>query len=71
MTIEVCEKNIIFFFFFHPLSININELGLSNPDFKEATAFAILGYLRLLEIPANLPETTGAEKSCLLGVVNK
>ena len=56
--------------FYQLLSSEVDELGLS-ADFKEATAFAILGYLRLLEVPANLPETTGAKRSCLLGVVNK
>jgi len=48
--------------------MDINSLGVS-ADYKEATAFAVLGYLRLRGVPANLPETTGAEKSCLLGTV--
>ena len=67
---SVWKQNYQTCYFFQPLSSEVDELGLS-ADFKEATAFAILGYLRLLEVPANLPETTGAKRSCLLGVVNK
>ena len=83
--------------FSRPSVTDINSLGVS-ADYKEATAFAVLGscfgnrvfeklhvfcefrrtflkqhaclcYLRLRGVPANLPETTGAEKSCLLGTV--
>lgn len=42
------------------------ERGLC-PDAKEAIAFAVLAYLRLFEIPGNLPSVTGAADWCLLG----
>nr|WP_017327801.1 anhydro-N-acetylmuramic acid kinase [Synechococcus sp. PCC 7336] len=42
------------------------ELGL-DPDLKEAIAFAVLAYLRLHQIPGNLPSVTGASHGCLLG----
>ncbi|MEO0854597.1 MAG: anhydro-N-acetylmuramic acid kinase, partial [Cyanobacteria bacterium J06648_11] len=42
------------------------ERGLC-PDAKEAIAFAVLAYLRLFEIPGNLPSVTGASDWCLLG----
>jgi len=42
---------------------------LSNPDAKEAIAFAVLGYLRLREMPGNLPSATGARKESILGSV--
>ncbi len=37
--------------------------------FKEALAFGFLAYLRLGNIPANLPSTTGARERVTLGVV--
>lgn len=42
---------------------------LSNPDAKEAIAFAVLGYLRLKGLPGNLPSATGASKETILGSV--
>lgn len=42
---------------------------VSNPDAKEAIAFAVLGYLRLREMPGNLPSATGAYKETILGSV--
>lgn len=42
---------------------------LSNPDAKEAVAFAVLGYLRLREMPGNLPSATGAKRETILGSV--
>ena len=48
--------------------MSIEDLGI-NSDFKEAIVFAILGYLRIKGIPGNLPQTTGADKDCLLGTV--
>lgn len=42
---------------------------LSNPDAKEAVAFAVLGYLRLREMPGNLPSATGAKEETILGSV--
>ncbi len=38
-----------------------------NADFKEAIAFAVLGYLRLQEQAGNLPRVTGASQAVLLG----
>jgi len=40
-----------------------------HPDSKEAYAFAVLGALRIWEIPANVPNVTGAEKPVLLGKI--
>ncbi len=42
---------------------------VSNPDAKEAVAFAVLGYLRLREMPGNLPSATGAKRETILGSV--
>lgn len=36
-------------------------------DYKEAIAFALLGYLRIKERPGNLPSVTGAKRPVLLG----
>jgi len=36
-------------------------------DYKEAVAFALLGYLRMKERPGNLPSVTGAKRPVLLG----
>jgi anhydro-N-acetylmuramic acid kinase len=41
-----------------------------DPDFKEAIAFAVLGFLRLHNLPGNLPSVTGAGQSTVLGQVN-
>jgi anhydro-N-acetylmuramic acid kinase len=38
-------------------------------DFKEAIAFAVLGYLRLHNRPGNLPRVTGARKPVALGEI--
>lgn len=42
--------------------------GIS-PDFKEAIAFAYLGYLNLMRIPGNIPMVTGALHPTILGSV--
>jgi anhydro-N-acetylmuramic acid kinase len=42
---------------------------VSNPDAKEAVAFAVLGYLRLCKMPGNLPSATGAVRETILGSV--
>jgi anhydro-N-acetylmuramic acid kinase len=42
---------------------------LSDPDAKEAIAFAVLGYLRLREMPGNLPSATGAQCETILGSI--
>ncbi|ACC79080.1 anhydro-N-acetylmuramic acid kinase [Nostoc punctiforme] len=47
-----------------------DEVGL-NADFKEAIAFAVLGYWRHLGIPGNLPTATGAPREVLLGEIHQ
>ncbi|MEO1669674.1 MAG: anhydro-N-acetylmuramic acid kinase [Cyanobacteria bacterium J06631_2] len=46
-----------------------DEVGI-NGDFKEAIAFAILAYWRIIGIPGNLPQVTGASKAVMLGDVH-
>jgi anhydro-N-acetylmuramic acid kinase len=46
----------------------LDNLGI-NADFKEAIAFAVLGYLRYHKLPGNLPSVTGAKESVLLGEI--
>jgi len=46
-----------------------DEVGI-NGNFKEAIAFAILAYWRILAIPGNLPQVTGASKAVLLGDIH-
>ena len=41
-----------------------------DPDFKEAIAFAYLGFLHLMDLPGNVLFVTGAEKSVVLGKSN-
>ncbi|MCC5622092.1 anhydro-N-acetylmuramic acid kinase, partial [Nostoc sp. CHAB 5715] len=48
--------------------LTTDEVGLS-ADFKEAIAFAVLAYWRLLGIPGNLPTATGAPLEVLLGEI--
>jgi len=43
-----------------------DEIGLS-ANFKEAIAFAVLAYWRMLNLPGNLPQATGATQPVLLG----
>jgi anhydro-N-acetylmuramic acid kinase len=50
--------------------LTTDEVGLS-ADFKEAIAFAVLAYWRYQEIPGNLPEVTGAERTVLLGEIHQ
>lgn len=49
--------------------LTTDEEGLS-ADYKEAIAFAILGYWRKLGIPGNLPQVTGALSAVLLGEIH-
>ena len=44
------------------------DFGISN-NFKEAMAFALLGYCTYYNIPNNLPECTGAKKRTVLGKI--
>ncbi len=48
--------------------LTTDEVGLS-ADFKEAIAFAVLGYWRHLGITGNLNQVTGAGQSVLLGEI--
>jgi anhydro-N-acetylmuramic acid kinase len=43
-----------------------DQVGI-NADFKEAIAFAVLGYLKIHDRPANLPAVTGAKRAVPLG----
>lgn len=45
-----------------------HDLGISE-DFMEATAFAWMARQRLLNLPSNLPEVTGARRAVSLGVI--
>ncbi|MEO1403811.1 MAG: anhydro-N-acetylmuramic acid kinase [Cyanobacteria bacterium J06635_1] len=47
-----------------------DDTGL-NADYKEAIAFAILGFWRIHQIPGNLPSATGASRFCLLGDIHR
>lgn len=44
------------------------DFGISN-NFKEAMAFALLGYCTYFNIPNNLPECTGAKKRTVMGKI--
>ena len=44
------------------------DYGISN-NFKEAMAFALLGYCTYYRIPNNVPSCTGADKSVVLGKI--
>ncbi|NEP17704.1 MAG: anhydro-N-acetylmuramic acid kinase [Leptolyngbya sp. SIO4C1] len=46
-----------------------DDAGLS-ADYKEAIAFAILGFWRWHQLPGNLPTATGAARACLLGEIS-
>jgi anhydro-N-acetylmuramic acid kinase len=50
-----------------PAEVTDTDAAGLNADFKEAIAFAVLGYLRLQEHPGNLPRVTGASHPVLLG----
>ncbi len=44
------------------------DFGISN-NYKEAMAFALLGYCNFYRIPNNVPSCTGANKSVVLGKI--
>lgn len=48
--------------------IATDTVGLSS-DYKEAIAFAVLGYWRYHNLPGNLPAVTGARRPALLGEI--
>jgi anhydro-N-acetylmuramic acid kinase len=50
-----------------PAEVTDTDAAGLNADFKEAIAFAVLGYLRLQERPGNLPRVTGASHPVALG----
>ncbi len=50
--------------------LTTSEAGL-NADFKEAIAFAVLAHWRLIDVPGNLPQVTGAERPVLLGDIHQ
>jgi anhydro-N-acetylmuramic acid kinase len=50
--------------------LTTDQVGLS-ADFKEAIAFAVLGYWQSQGIPGNLPEVTGAQKAVVLGEIHR
>ena len=45
------------------------DFGISN-NFKEAMAFALLGYCTYYNIPNNIPSCTGASKRVVLGKIS-
>ncbi len=45
------------------------DFGIDD-KFKEAIAFAMLGYCTIKNIPNNLPNCTGAEKKVVMGVIS-
>ncbi|HHO58505.1 MAG TPA: anhydro-N-acetylmuramic acid kinase [Oceanithermus profundus] len=49
---------------------SFEELGL-DPLAREALAFAVLGYLRFLNLPNVLPHTTGARRAAVAGRVTQ
>lgn len=51
-----------------PKILTHNDFGIPN-DFKEAIAFAILGYASFYKIPNNIPSATGAKKAVILGQI--
>jgi len=48
--------------------VTSDQMGIAS-DFKEAIAFAVLGYLRLKQRAGNLPKVTGAKRSVPLGEI--
>ncbi|KAI8519710.1 hypothetical protein Bbelb_029670 [Branchiostoma belcheri] len=54
----------------HPVKVSTTEAVGINVDYKEAVAFAVLGYMRMREQPGNLPSVTGATRQVLLGEVS-
>lgn len=50
-------------------TINSTEQYEINPDFKEAIAFAFLGYLFLINETGNIPSATGAANETILGTL--
>ncbi|XP_035680222.1 anhydro-N-acetylmuramic acid kinase-like [Branchiostoma floridae] len=53
-----------------PMKVTTTESVGINVDYKEAVAFAVLGYMRMKEQHGNLPSVTGASRQVLLGEVS-
>lgn len=56
-------------FWLHPAQVYTSDQMGINADFKEAIAFAVLGYCRVQGQASNLPQVTGAKRSVSLGHV--
>ncbi len=54
---------------FSPLPVYTTHKLKVNPDFVEAVAFAILGYLTYSGRTGNLPQVTGAKEKKVLGKI--
>jgi anhydro-N-acetylmuramic acid kinase len=50
-----------------PLRVTDFDQAYFDGEAKEAVAFALLGYLHLMRIPANVPTATGARGRRILG----
>jgi len=50
--------------------LTTDQLGIP-ADFKEAVAFAVLGYWRQQHFPGNIPTVTGAQQPMLLGQLSE
>ncbi len=53
-----------------PVPVTTTDRYTIPVDYKEAIAFAVLGYLRINERPGNLPSVTGAKRSVCLGQID-
>lgn len=53
----------------HSKLLTTDDVGLDS-NFKEAIAFAVLGYWRWQQQPGNLVQVTGARQACLLGHIH-
>ncbi|MCX7017598.1 MAG: anhydro-N-acetylmuramic acid kinase, partial [Candidatus Sumerlaeota bacterium] len=51
------------------LRVDLLDIAGSDVKSRECAAFAVLGYARLLGIPANVPSATGARHPALLGKI--
>jgi anhydro-N-acetylmuramic acid kinase len=54
-----------------PLPVVASDAHGLPVDFKEAIAFAVLASARVDELPANVPEVTGARRRVLLGKITE
>lgn len=55
---------------FRPIRISNTQTGGYNPKALEAISFAVLAYLAVHNLPANLPQVTGARRQAVLGKVS-